>query len=135
GNDTYVVENSGDTVVENSGAGTDTVESSITYTLGANVENLVLTGSGAINGTGNSLANVLTGNSGANILEGGGGADTLDGGAGADVFFYRNVSDSSGGSTDTINGFQTGIDKVDLRTVGATSVGWVLNGSTNTVSI
>ena len=135
GNDTYVVENAGDTVVENSGAGTDTVESSISYTLGANVENLVLTGNGAINGTGNALANVLTGNGGANILEGGGGADTLDGGAGADVFFYRNVSDSSGASTDTINGFQTGIDKVDLRTVGATGVGWVINGSTNTVSI
>jgi len=84
GNDTYVVDNAGDAVIENAGEGSDLVQSSITYTLSAEVENLTLTGTGAINATGNALNNVLTGNSGANILSGGVGNDTLNGGAGAD---------------------------------------------------
>ena len=62
GDDLYIVDNTADLVVEALTAGTDTVQSSVTLTLAANVENLTLTGSGAINGTGNALANVLTGN-------------------------------------------------------------------------
>ncbi len=85
GNDSYVVDHTGDTVIENAGEGTDTVSASVTYTLSAQVENLTLTGTTAINGTGNALANVLTGNSAANNLSGGDGDDTLSGGAGADV--------------------------------------------------
>ncbi|ADX48579.1 Ig family protein [Paracidovorax avenae ATCC 19860] len=85
GDDTYIVDNTGDKVVESANAGTDTVMSSVTYTLPSNVENLVLTGSSAINGTGNALDNRLTGNAGANVLTGGAGADYLDGGAGADT--------------------------------------------------
>jgi Ca2+-binding RTX toxin-like protein len=93
GNDTYVVDDAGDAVTEAASEGTDTVRSSISYTLGANLENLVLTGAAA-NGTGNELANVLTGNEGANVLTGlagndtligNGGDDTLDGGTGADA--------------------------------------------------
>ena len=84
GNDTYVV-STGDTVVEAANAGTDTVQSDVTQTLAANVENLTLTGTTAINGTGNTLDNVLTGNSAANTLTGGTGNDTLNGGAGADT--------------------------------------------------
>ena len=64
GNDIYVVDNAGDVVSEAAGAGTDTVRSSVSHTLGANVENLVLTGVAAINGTGNALNNSLTGNAG-----------------------------------------------------------------------
>ena len=75
GNDTYTVDSVGDVVTEVLIAGTDKVFSSIDYTLGANVENLELTGS-ALNGTGNGLANVITGNSGVNILTGGAGNDT-----------------------------------------------------------
>ena len=82
GNDTYFVDNAGDVVTEALNAGTDTVQSSlVNYTLTANVENLTLTGSANINGTGNGLANVITGNSGNNILDGAGGADTMVGGA------------------------------------------------------
>lgn len=97
GNDTYVVDNRSDKVSEASNAGIDTVRSSIGFTLGSNIENLVLTGSNAINGTGNALANALTGNSAANSLSGSGGddvlngklgADTLTGGSGRDTFVF-----------------------------------------------
>lgn len=87
GNDVYVVDSAGDVVTEISGEGTDTVETSASYTLGLNVEKLVLTGNQAINGTGNTLGNTLTGNSAANELQGLAGNDTLDGGGGADQMF------------------------------------------------
>lgn len=85
GNDTYVVDNVGDTVLEGHNEGIDTVRSSIDYQLGATVEHLVLLGTAALRGRGNAGDNQLTGNSGANVLTGGAGADTLDGGAGADT--------------------------------------------------
>ena len=67
GNDTYVVDNAGDVVTRGRAAPAPTPCSrSVTYTLGANVENLVLTGAAAINGTGNALTNILTGNAGNN---------------------------------------------------------------------
>jgi len=84
GNDIYVVDNVGDRVYEYLNEGSDTVFSSISWSLSADVEALVLTGSGNLTGTGNGLANAITGNSGANTLSGGAGADTLDGGLGAD---------------------------------------------------
>ena len=92
GNDTYIL-GTGDTIVEAANAGTDTVMTAATYTLGANLENLILTGTAAINGTGNTLNNVLTGNSAANILSGGAGADTMIGGAGNDTYVVDNVGD------------------------------------------
>lgn len=87
GNDTYVVDNDGDVVTELENGGTDTVRSSVTSSLTAGavfVENLVLIGGAAINGTGNALANAMTGNDGANILDGGAGNDVLLGGGGGD---------------------------------------------------
>ncbi|PSJ43607.1 hypothetical protein C7I55_01375 [Sphingomonas deserti] len=75
GNDLYFVDTAADTVVELAGEGTDTVSSSISYTLGDNFENLILTG-GATDGTGNSLDNVITANALANRIDGGVGADT-----------------------------------------------------------
>jgi len=94
GNDTYVVDDVGDVVTENSGQGTDLVQSGIGYTLGANVENLILTGTSAINGTGNALNNVLTGNSAANVLDGGVGTDKMAGGAGDDTYVVDATSDT-----------------------------------------
>ncbi len=111
GNDTFYVDNTGDQVVEYTNQGTDAVFSSITYTLAANVENLTLTGSAALSGTGNTLANVITGNSGANTLSGLAGNDTLAGGAGADVliggtgadrFDFNFVSESTATARDVI---------------------------------
>jgi Ca2+-binding RTX toxin-like protein len=84
GDDLYAVDNVKDTIIENDGEGDDSVFASVTWTLGANLENLSLTGTAALNGTGNALDNVLTGNTGKNTLNGGAGDDTLDGAAGAD---------------------------------------------------
>jgi Ca2+-binding RTX toxin-like protein len=94
GNDTYIVDNGGDVVVENANEGYDTVRSSVTYTLASNVERLELTGSAAINGTGNNLANYLLGNAASNTLSGGGGLDYLSGGAGADILIGGTENDT-----------------------------------------
>jgi Ca2+-binding RTX toxin-like protein len=85
GNDHYVVDNVGVVIHELSGEGHDTVESSVNFSiLSEFIEDLVLTGTGDIDGQGNGLDNAITGNSGVNKLSGGGGNDTLDGGAGGD---------------------------------------------------
>ncbi|WP_112664218.1 beta strand repeat-containing protein [Microvirga flavescens] len=93
GDDTYIVESIGDIVVEYFNGGRDTVRSSISFTLGANVENLVLTGSANLSGVGNELGNALTGNSGNNTLDGGDGNDTFEGGAGTDTLQGGNGDD------------------------------------------
>ena len=94
GDDTYVVDNKEDVASEANGDGTDTVLSSISFSLAdskhaiGSIENLTLTGSGNINATGNALDNILIGNSGNNVLTGGWGGDTLDGGDGSDTASY-----------------------------------------------
>ena len=136
GNDIYYVDNAGDSVVEAAGGGVDTVRSGITYTLGANVENLELLWAGSSWGTGNELDNVITGNAGANTLSGlagndtliggagvdtligGAGADILSGGDGADTFVFNSVSDSVLGKADLITDL-TNDDYIDLRQIDA----------------
>jgi len=102
GNDIYYADNAGDVVVESAGGGADVVRASVTHTLGANVENLLMLGSAGIWGSGNDLANVIIGNSGANriwtgagqdFLDGGLGADTMIGGAGNDVYYIDQAGD------------------------------------------
>jgi len=137
GNDTYLISNSGVTVVENASEGTDSVSSSVTFTLSANVENLTLTGTAAIDGTGNAIANVLKGNGAANtlmgddgadklyglggddFLHGGAGGDQLTGGAGADTFVYSALSDSAVATYDHVLDFDPTTDHIDLSAIDA----------------
>jgi len=96
---------------------TDTLNSAVTATLPANVENLSLTGTTAINGTGNALKNKIAGNAGANILNGGADADTLTGNGGNDIFVFR-FGESTVTALDRITDFAIGADKIDLLTQG-----------------
>jgi Ca2+-binding RTX toxin-like protein len=122
GNDTYSVDNLLDEVNELANGGVDTVSTSINYTLALNVENLVLAGTAAINGTGNAQDNSLIGNAGSNILIGGdgndrleglAGVDTLTGGIGADTFVFR-----SGYGKDVFTDFIAGSVGADFIELG-----------------
>ncbi|MFM7428125.1 MAG: calcium-binding protein [Elainella sp.] len=124
GNDTYEVDSSLDVVTEALWQETDTVQASISYLLGSNVENLVLTGSSAINGTGNSLVNSLTGNGANNALEGGAGNDVMTGGAGSDQFVYAATIaySSSAFGQDSITDFSSGTDQIVLDLTAFTAL-------------
>lgn len=106
GNDTYVIDHSGDTAIEQADEGTDTVQAAVSFTLGANVERLALTGAEALDGTGNALANVLRGNAAANTLSGLDGNDTLRGEAGDDTLLGGDGNDrlEGGAGADRMEG-------------------------------
>jgi hypothetical protein len=112
GNDNYTVDSAGDVITELGGEGTDKVNASFSYTLGANLEDLALRGSGNLTGTGNELNNKLFGNGGNNVLNGMAGADTLHGGAGSDTL-------AGGTGNDALYG-EAG---ADIFVIGQDSVG------------
>ncbi len=114
GDDTYVVLDSQDAPVEYAGQGHDVVQSAVSWTLTANIEDLILTGSANTSGTGNALDNNIVGNAGSNVLDGGAGADVLSGGAGNDSYvlfdtyvvagsnIWDTVIESADGGIDTV---------------------------------
>jgi Ca2+-binding RTX toxin-like protein len=107
GDDTYDVDDAADVVTEHAAEGTDLVYARISYTLGAHVENLTLTtGAGALDGTGNGRANVITGNDSANVIRGGAGSDTAYGEGGDDVLYGQQEGDTlhGGSGNDTLDG-------------------------------
>lgn len=112
GNDSYIVDSTSDRVYETATSsandivdlgGIDTIESAVTFTLANFTEHLILTGTAAVNGTGNALANNLTGNSANNILDGGAGNDNLIGAAGNDTLRGRAGSDTLTGGAGNDN--------------------------------
>ena len=123
GNDTFVIDNISDVAIEGLNEGIDLVRSSVSWTLGANIENLVLTGSADIDGTGNALANTLTGNAGDNRLDGEAGNDVMTGGAGNDVYVVDSTGDAISEAPDE------GIDLV------ITSVDWTLGDNLENLTL
>ena len=123
GDDIYYVDNVKDVVIEEENEGIDTVYSSVTYTLTDHVENLILSGTKAINGTGNALDNLIIGNTGNNILKGGEGNDTLYGGLGNDTLyggagsdkFVFNTTLNASKNKDTIKDFNVLDDTIELE--------------------
>lgn len=119
GNDTFYVDNDKDTVTEAANAGTDSVISSVSFTLGNNVENLTFNGnSGTL--TGNALNNTIIGHTGNDIIKGGAGADTLTGGSGKDTFVFKS-GDTGYSKTVFI------LDKITDYTKGAVGTGDVID--------
>src|SRR5262249_58488033 len=142
GDDTFITDG-GDTLTEAAGGGIDTVQSSVSFTLAAQFENLTLTGVANLNGTGNGAANIITGNNGNNALlglggndaligalgndtlNGGVGTDTLTGNAGDDTFDFDTTAEAGNGAgtRDVITDFQgagiVGGDVVDVNTIDA----------------
>jgi Ca2+-binding RTX toxin-like protein len=141
-NDIYIIDSTADMITEFANRGTDTIESSVTFSLDtlSNVENLTLTGTAAINGTGNADDNFITGNASNNTLNGGAGNDTLNGGAGNDIltggigkdsltggvgvdrFDYRNLADSLFSNFDVITDFNAAEDRFVVSTARAGSL-------------
>ncbi|MEH2058099.1 MAG: DVUA0089 family protein [Nostoc sp.] len=148
GDDTYIIDSAADIITEAVNSGTDTVQSSVTYTLGINLENLRLTGTGAINGTGNSLNNFIFGNSANNTLNGRAGSDTLDGNFGNDTLNGEDGNDSlqGGPGNDILNGgsgddiligawpgspLSPGLGEIDTLTGGAGRDRFILGDAKN----
>lgn len=150
GDDGYVVDHTGDVVTELFGEGSDSVAASITYTLLTNVENLTLTETATINGTGNAGANVLIGNSanntlsgldGNDTLDGKGGTDTLIGGLGDDIYMIDvaadTIQEAASAGTDTVQtglAWTIGTNLENLTLIGTANVGGTGNTLNNVMT-
>ena len=153
GDDTYIVDSTGDLITEGANAGTDEIVTQLSWTLSGNsaqVEHLTLTGTAAVNATGNAVGNRLTGNTAANRLDGqagddmvrGGagndtlmasaGNDTLAGGDGADTYVFNmgdghDVIEADGSDTITLGAGLT-LEQVSIGQLGATAPGAIVLG-------
>ena len=141
GDDTYVVDDAGDRVVEFRGEGTDLVRSAVTLVLPDHLEDLVLTGTARINGTGNALANRITGNANANLLDGGAGADTLTGGAGNDIYVVDDAGDqvieTAGGGIDLVRSSAShalGAEVEQMLLLGTAAIDGIGNALANMIT-
>ena len=141
GNDVYVVDDASDAVFENASEGLDAVFSTADYTLSANVEALVLQGSGDLQGFGNGLVNALYGNAGNNQLDGGAGADAMSGGAGNDSYVVDNAADAVfenvNEGTDTVSAsahFGLSANVENLTLTGSGDLQGYGNGLANTLT-
>lgn len=140
GNDIYYVAAAGDRVVEQAGEGTDQVLAWISHQLAANVEILVLQGTGALNGTGNALKNTIIGNAGGNVLNGGAGDDTLAGGKGDDVYDADSAGDrvqeAANEGYDRVRvsvSFTLGANLEELTLTGAAAINGTGNALANSI--
>ena len=124
-NDTYIVDDVGDQVIELAAGGRDVIRASVSWILGDQVENLVLTGTADLTGTGNAVANAITGNGGANLLDGAGGNDTLSGNGDTDTLIGGIGNDSlvGGNGADSLVG-GTGRDSM-AGGAGADTFRWL----------
>jgi Ca2+-binding RTX toxin-like protein len=132
GDDKYIVDNAGDDIIESIGEGADLVTSSVDWTLGDNLENLVLTGSSSLKGKGNDLSNRIEGNGGNSTLDGGLGRDTLVGGAGADMFCFTTAASYGIDAVDRILNFNAVLG--DRITVDRTAYG-IVAASASLISV
>ena len=132
GDDLYIVDDLGDRVTEFYAAGgIDKVSSTVTFTLGSNLEHLTLTGTARANGTGNSVSNTLLGNGAANRLDGAGGADSMNGGYGDDLYLVNDAGDRvtefyAAGGTDRVESavsFTLGSNLEHLALTGGAAAG------------
>lgn len=140
GNDIYTVDHLNDSVIEYEAQGVDTVRASLSWILGEHLENLVLTGTASINGSGNSLDNTIAGNSGNNVLDGMAGADAMSGGAGNDDYYVDNlldtVTEGTNGGADRVFsslGHALGANIEELTLTGTDSINGSGNGLDNKI--
>ena len=140
GNDVFIVDNAGDATVEVADAGIDTVLSSISYALDANVENLTLAGSANIDATGNDVNNTILGGAGDNRLDGRAGADTMHGGLGNDLFIVDDAGDTTvevaDAGVDTVVSsisYRLALNVENLTLAGAANIDAIGNELNNTI--
>ena len=140
GSDVYLVDSLSDSITDTGSSGSDTVQSSVTFTLAATLENLSLTGSANINAVGNAGGNFLQGNGGNNILDGKAGGDLLAGGRGDDTYvvdsLFDLVAENSGEGADSVQSavdFTLPANVETLTLTGAVAASGTGNGSANII--